>query len=277
MALKDNLIANESIVFESQEALVLAAPRFAHPDPAAARGVLRRMALARQPERASPARSGNLLDLIRNVLLIVAVVWIIYNIIVWRTAEFADHQLAGDPRGGVHLEAPVGDAPRERDRRQDPRCRRWVVRSASATSRSSRSRAPPGPTSSRPSRTDRIPRQDHGQEDGRCRPGRRRGRRAAPAAAAPAAPAAAVHRPSGDPGRERDAHAARRAAGQRGDHGRGLRGEEGGDPRADVAGSARPSGRRRRPRRARSRRRRRRRRTRPRPGPCCPRRPGRAA
>ena len=32
---------------------------------------------------------GNLLDLIRNGLLIVAVVWIGYNIIVWRTAVFA--------------------------------------------------------------------------------------------------------------------------------------------------------------------------------------------
>ena len=32
---------------------------------------------------------GNLLDLIRNGLLIVAVGWIVYNIIVWRTAAFA--------------------------------------------------------------------------------------------------------------------------------------------------------------------------------------------
>jgi len=31
---------------------------------------------------------GNLLDLFRSGLIIVAVVWIIYNVIVWRTAEF---------------------------------------------------------------------------------------------------------------------------------------------------------------------------------------------
>lgn len=88
MALKDNLIANEEIVFESEKhwiapvrdslipaLLLLGAYFVGWFSPDSQSGIV--------------GAFGNLLDLIRTGLLIVAVVWIGYNIIVWRTAQFA--------------------------------------------------------------------------------------------------------------------------------------------------------------------------------------------
>ena len=88
MALKDNLIANETIVFETRKhwfspvrdslipiLLLLGAYAVGWLSPDSQSGITGAL--------------GNLLDLIRNVLLIVAVVWIIYNFLVWRSAEFA--------------------------------------------------------------------------------------------------------------------------------------------------------------------------------------------
>jgi hypothetical protein len=88
VALKDNLIANEEIVFETQKhwfaplrdswipiLLLLGAYFVGWLSPDSRSGIAGAL--------------GNLLDLIRNGLLIVAVGWIVYNIIVWRTAAFA--------------------------------------------------------------------------------------------------------------------------------------------------------------------------------------------
>ena len=88
MSLTDNLIANESVVFESKKhwfaplrdslipiLLLLGAYFVGWLSPDSTSGIA--------------GAFGNLLDLIRNGLLIVAVVWIGYNIIVWRTAVFA--------------------------------------------------------------------------------------------------------------------------------------------------------------------------------------------
>lgn len=88
MSLTDNLIANETIVFEAKKhwispvrdslipiLLLLAAYGVGWISPDSQSGIT--------------GAVGNLFDLIRNILLIVSVVWIIYNILVWRSAEFA--------------------------------------------------------------------------------------------------------------------------------------------------------------------------------------------
>ena len=88
MSLKENLIANEEIVFESEKhwmaplrdslipgLLLIGAYLVGWFSPDSQTGIV--------------GAFGNLMNLIRNVLLIVAVGWIAYNVIVWRTAAFA--------------------------------------------------------------------------------------------------------------------------------------------------------------------------------------------
>jgi Short C-terminal domain/Bacterial PH domain len=88
MSLSDNLIANEQVVFEAKKhwisplrdslipiLLLLAAYGVGWISPDSHSGIT--------------GAVGNLLDLIRNILVIVSVFWIIYNILVWRSAQFA--------------------------------------------------------------------------------------------------------------------------------------------------------------------------------------------
>jgi len=88
MAVRDKLLANEQIVFESEKhwmapirdslipaLLVLAGLGLGWLSPDKEGGIL--------------GFAGNLLDFLKVALWIVAVGWIIYNVILWRTASFA--------------------------------------------------------------------------------------------------------------------------------------------------------------------------------------------
>ncbi len=88
MGLSDNLIANEQIVFESEKHWI-APLRDSLVPILLLLGAYFLGWLAPDSKSGIAGAFGNLLDLIRNGLLIVAVVWIGYNIIVWRTAKFA--------------------------------------------------------------------------------------------------------------------------------------------------------------------------------------------
>ncbi len=233
MALKDNLIANETIVFETKKhwfsplrdslipiLLLLGAYAVGWLSPDSQSGITGAL--------------GNLLDLIRNILLIVAVVWIIYNVLVWRSAEFAVTNFRVireegfiSKRQSATLLANVSDV---KTQRPGPG---W-----SAPLRRHHDLYAVGFGRGRPvhdhHRTDRIPRQDHGQEVGRCGSV---GRCTGPSAGRRAGSASRnTSRRHGRPGPRGDARAARGPARQRRHHARGVRGEEGRDPRADVAG-----------------------------------------
>jgi uncharacterized membrane protein YdbT with pleckstrin-like domain len=88
MSVQDNLIANEEIVFESEKhwiapvrdsvvpaLLLLGAYALGWISPDGHNGIV--------------GAIGNLMDLVKTGLVIVAVGWIVYNIVLWRTAEFA--------------------------------------------------------------------------------------------------------------------------------------------------------------------------------------------
>lgn len=88
MAIKDTLIANEEIVFESEKHWIAPVRDSVIP-------VLLLVAayfvgwLSPDNEGGIFGAVGNLMDLIRTGLVVAALAWIVYNIILWRTATFA--------------------------------------------------------------------------------------------------------------------------------------------------------------------------------------------
>ncbi len=88
MAIAQNLIADEKIVFSSKKAWI-APVRDSVIPLLLLIGAWLINAVSPDKEGGVFGFVGNLLDLFRTGLIIVAVVWFIYNIIVWRTAEFA--------------------------------------------------------------------------------------------------------------------------------------------------------------------------------------------
>ena len=88
MSIKDTLIANEEIVFESEKHWIAPVRDSVIP-------VLLLIAayfvgwLSPDNQGGVFGAVGNLMDLIRTGLVVVALAWIVYNIILWRTATFA--------------------------------------------------------------------------------------------------------------------------------------------------------------------------------------------
>ena len=88
MSVKDTLIANEEIVFESEKHWISPVRDSVIP-------VVLLVAayfvgwLSPDNEGGIFGAVGNLMDLIRTGLVVAALAWIVYNIILWRTATFA--------------------------------------------------------------------------------------------------------------------------------------------------------------------------------------------
>ncbi len=88
MSVKDNLIANEEIVLESKKHWM--APLRDSVVPALLLlGAYVVGWLSPDGHNGFVGAVGNLMDLVRTGLVIVAVGWIVYNVVLWRTAEFA--------------------------------------------------------------------------------------------------------------------------------------------------------------------------------------------
>jgi uncharacterized membrane protein YdbT with pleckstrin-like domain len=88
VAVDDNLIANEAIEFRSAKHWVAPVRDSAVPVLLLVAAYLVNW-VSPNAESGLFSTVGNLLDLIRSGLVVVAIGWIVYNVIVWRTAEFA--------------------------------------------------------------------------------------------------------------------------------------------------------------------------------------------
>jgi Bacterial PH domain/Short C-terminal domain len=86
MAVKDELLGGESIVFETEKHWIAPLRDSLIPILLLVGAVI---LTAISPSGDGIAGFlGNILDLIRTVMVVVAIGWIVYNIVVWRTAEF---------------------------------------------------------------------------------------------------------------------------------------------------------------------------------------------
>jgi uncharacterized membrane protein YdbT with pleckstrin-like domain len=88
MSVKDNLIANEAIVFESEKHWI-APVRDSVVPVLLLIGAYFLGWLSPDNEGGVFGAVGNLMDLVRTGLVLFGIGWIVMNVIVWRTAEFA--------------------------------------------------------------------------------------------------------------------------------------------------------------------------------------------